>query len=366
MYITHLSLSHFRKFTKEKLSFSPQTTILLGDNASGKTSILEAIFLLAAGKSFRAEQDMEMISFESEIGRVQGEITGSTNEKIQLEIVLTKGETMGIKTPFKKCLINGVGKRIIDFVGTLKTVLFWPEDLELVTDSPSLRRRYLDFVLTQVDREYRRSLISYEKGLRQRNRLLEAIRDAGAHRHQLMFWDQLLIKTGAYITQKREEYIHFVNNLQFSIFNFQSNPKSKFPNYQMEYDKSVISRQRLDQYSEEEVAAGVTLVGPHRDDFQFSIFNFQFSKEGRDLSHFGSRGEQRLAVLWLKLGELVYIKEKTGEKPVLLLDDILSELDHSHRKIIFEVIGNQQTILSTTDEHFIDKHILKDVQVIDL
>lgn len=363
MYITHLSLSHFRKFTKEKLSFSPQTTILLGDNASGKTSILEAIFLLAAGKSFRAEQDMEMISFESEIGRVQGEITGSTNEKIQLEIVLTKGETMGIKTPFKKCLINGVGKRIIDFVGTLKTVLFWPEDLELVTDSPSLRRRYLDFVLTQVDREYRRSLISYEKGLRQRNRLLEAIRDAGANHHQLMFWDQLLIKTGAYITQKREEYIDYLNRYQGSGIRGQLNI------YQLVYDRSIISEARLAQYKYEEVAAGVTLVGPHRDDIEFRIMNHELGIKGEDyrnLSHFGSRGEQRLAVLWLKLGELAFIEDKTGEKPVLLLDDILSELDHSHRKIIFEVIGNQQTILSTTDGHFIDKHILKDVQVIDL
>lgn len=372
MYITNLSLSHFRKFTKEKFSFSPRTTILLGDNASGKTSIFEAVVILATGKSFRAEKDMEMISFESEIARVNG-VVRNEKEETNLEAVLTKGETMGIETPFKKCLINGVGKRIIDFVGNLKTVLFWPEDLELVTDSPSLRRRYLDFILTQVDREYRRSLISYEKGIRQRNRLLEAIRDEGAHRHQLIFWDQLLIKNGAYITKKREEYIDYVNRLQISNYKFQIKSKIQNLNYQLEYDKSIMSRQRLDQYSEEEVAAGVTLVGPHRDDFKFEIRSTihstssgQESETLRNLSQYGSRGEQRLAILWLKLGELAYIEGKTGEHPVLLLDDILSELDHVHRKIIFEVIGNQQTILSTTDEHFIDKHILKDVEIVEL
>ena len=362
MIISKLTLQNIRLFKEKDLTFTPNTTIFLGTNASGKTTILEALFLMATGKSFRAEKDSELVSFEEQVGRVGGEIiqstnqqiNKSTNEKIELEIVLTKGEWMGVKAPVKKYSINDVNKRLLDFIGILKVVLFWPEDMELVTDSPARRRKYLDFVLLQVDREYRRSLISYEKGLRQRNRVLEAIRDRGAHRHQLLFWDSLLIQNGEYLSKKREEYIKYLNNFQFSIFNFQ-----------LTYDKSIISRIRLDQYSKEEVAAGVTLVGPHRDDFQFSIFNFQFSKT-RELSHYGSRGEQRLAILWLKLGELSYIENQTGEKPVLLLDDILSELDHEHRKIIFEVINQQQTIMTMTDVHFIEKEKMQNTKVIEI
>lgn len=356
MTITNLSLQNFRSYSKKEFIFSPTATVIIGPNAGGKTNLLEAIFLLAVGRSFRAEQDREMIAIGCEVGRSKGIIKQLSNEAIQeerkeeteLEVLLTCGEVMGVKTPIKKYSVNGVGKRMLDFVGRLKVVLFWPQDLELVTNSPSLRRRYLDFVLSQVDREYRRTLISYEKGLHQRNKVLEAIRDHGAHRHQLMFWDQLLVKNGEYITKKREEYINYLNNCQWSAVGGQ------LSRYQLVYDKSIISRARLNQYSQEEIAAGITLVGPHRDDVKFKV---KSEEELRDLSHFGSRGEQRLAIFWLKLGELAFIEKITGEKPVLLLDDILSELDHKHREIIFEVIGNQQTVITTTDEHFLDKSL---------
>ncbi|MCJ7740140.1 AAA family ATPase, partial [Candidatus Microgenomates bacterium] len=165
MNITSLKLSNFRLYKKSSFSFSPDVTVLLGSNASGKTNILESIFLLATGKSFKADSDREMIAFGKEMGRVEGVIT---NNPIKLEVMITSGEVMGVKTPFKKFTVNGVAKRMLDFAGILKVVLFWPEDLELVTDSPSRRRKYLDFVLLQTDREYRRCLLSYEKGLRQR------------------------------------------------------------------------------------------------------------------------------------------------------------------------------------------------------
>lgn len=371
MIVKSLNFFDFRKFKKKEFTFAPSVNIIIGPNAIGKTNILESLFLLATGKSFRAEESAEMISFEKEVGRVKGIIKQLNSEAIkekeeetELEILLTRGEVMGNKVPLKKYSINGVNKAMLDFVGNLRVVLFWPQDLELVTDSPALRRRYLDFVLMQTDREYRRNLHSYEKGLRQRNKVLEAIRDAGAHSHQLIFWDQLLIKSGEYITEKREKYIHFVNNFQLPITNFQLNQKSQFLNYRLEYDKSIISRDRLDQYSREEVAAANTLVGPHRDDFKFETRNSKL--ETRNLSHFGSRGEQRLGVLWLKLGELAYMEEATGDKPVLLLDDIFSELDHERRKIIFDVIGNQQTIMTTTDMHLLEKAKIKDAKMVEL
>lgn len=373
MIIKSVSLENFRNHGKKIFPFSADLSIVIGPNTSGKTNLLESVYFLALGKSFRAGKDIETISFNSELTRISGIIEQLSDnlinkpekELIELEVVLTKGEIAGIKVPYKKYQINKIAKRHVDFSSRLKVVLFWPQDLQLVTDSPSLRRKYLDYVLMQADREYRRTLLSFERGMRQRNRLLEAIRDKGVLKQQLMFWDQLLIKAGEYITKKREEYIDFINKVE----NPNSNPpvggqlsNYKFPNYQLFYDKSVISRQRLDQYNMQEIAAGVTLVGPHRDDVKFKVMEDSY----RDLASFGSRGEQRLAILWLKLGELSYIEKSTGDKPVLLLDDILSELDHGYRAIIFDIISKQQTIMTTTDKHFIPEKYFKQAKVIEL
>ena len=366
MPITKLNLQNIRRFSDKQIDFQNSLNIIVGPNAIGKTIILEAIFMLSLGKSFRAEQDREIISFDEDLGRIGGTIS-YPNEATKLELVLTNGVVMGEKTPYKKFFVNGVAKSMSDFTGRLKVVLFWPQDMELVTNSPSLRRRYLDFVLMQTDPEYRRTIVSYEKGIRQRNKILEAIREGNARRHQLMFWDQLLIKAGEYISRKREEYIDFVNKLQISSANRQS--ELKMPNYQLDYDKSIISADRLMQYKEEEVAAGVTLVGPHRDDIKFRIKNLELrikNEEYRDLSHYGSRGEQRLAILWLKLGELAFFEDQCQDKPILLLDDIFSELDRDHRQIIFNMIGDKQTIITTSDLQLIDAKIIKNVEPIEL
>jgi len=331
MSIAKIQLTNFRNFKKKVIDFSQEVTVIVGPNASGKTNILEALYLLSAGKSFRARVEDEMIGYGAETARVSGSVVDSN-----LETVLTHGDN---GWPRKKLLVNGVPKRLIDFTGNFQVVLFGPWDLDLVTASPSLRRNFLDMVLSQVDREYRRASLSYEKGLRQRNRLLFRIREEGLSRGQLLFWNQLLIKNGDLLSAKREDFIEFAN-LQAGL-NDQK--------FQLEYDKSAISEARLEQYAEEEVAAATTLVGPHRDDFVFRITN----DESRNLSSFGSRGEQRMAVLWLKLAELAFIKEKIREQPTLLLDDILSELDHEHRKVVIGILGRQQTIITTADEHFV-------------
>ena len=343
MNIANLTLQNFRSYSKKTFSFSPETTLIVGPNTAGKTNILEAIMFFATGKSFRADQDREAVRWGSELARVCARISDET----ELEIVLTQGEVAGATAPIKKYLVNGVPRRQVDFVGNLRVVLFWPEHLELVTDSPSLRRRYLDSVLAQVDREYRRSLLSYERGLRQRNRLLDLINEGKAGRQQLLFWDQLLIKAGGYVTDKRGEYLDYINSRQSSVFS-----------YQIEYDKSVISESRLEQYNEEEVAAKATLVGPHRDDF--TIF-----KDEKELSKYGSRGEQRLAVLWMKLAELGYIEREAGDRPVLLLDDIFSELDEGHRELVVDLTGKQQTILTSADRDIMGI-IAKDAMLIEL
>lgn len=328
-----IRLQNFRNFDEKLLEFSKGVTVIVGPNASGKTNILEAINLLSTGKSFKARVEEEMINYDEELGRVKAVLS----DKANLEVVLTRGVitrgNLSERIARKRLLVNGVGKRLVDFAGLLKIVLFMPKDLDLVTESPSLRRRFLDSVLSQVDREYRRATLSYEKGLRRRNRLLFRIREEGLSRSHLYFWDKLLIKNGEYITQKREEIVDFIN--------------MRDGGYEVEYDKSIISEGRLEQYKNEEITAATTLVGPHRDDLIFY-------KEKKDLAKYGSRGEQRMGVLWLKTSELAFIEDKTHEKPTLLLDDIFSELDHEHRKLVGEISKNQQTIITTADPHYIE------------
>lgn len=358
----------------KEINFSSSVTFVVGPNASGKTNILEAIFLLSTGKSFKAKIEEEMINYDASIARIEGKLesgekyksgSGEDFRKLslnlqkadKLEVVLTRGEIdIGgdkfEKAPRKKLVVNGISRRLIDFAGNLKTVLFGPWDMDLVTQFPALRRKFLDNVLSQVDREYRRSILSYEKGLKQRNRLLLRIREEGLSRSQLLFWDRLLIKNGDYISRKREEFIDFTNRLEIG------NP---FDIFELEYDKSAISEARLEQYAQEEVAAATTLVGPHRDDIIFKARNS--NQRERDLSRFGSRGEQRMAVLWLKLSEFCFIERVSGDKPLFLLDDIFSELDREHRQIIFDLLkkrGNYtnfslgQSIITTTDKHYLE------------
>ena len=337
--IQKVKLTNFRNFSDKSLNFGDKITVVVGPNGSGKTNILETLFLLSTGKSFKAKLESESINYNENLARVTGEI-GET----KLEAVLTK-DVVG--WPKKRLLINGVPKRSIDFAGNFKTVLFGPWDMDLVTESPSVRRKFLDIVLSQTDREYRRSVLSYEKGLRQRNKLLWQIRESGVPRSQLLFWNQLLIKNGDYISNKREEFINFAN----------STPSLNDHKIELKYDRSAISETRLEQYKNEEIASATTLVGPHRDDFIF------FQNE-RELAAYGSRGQQRMGVLWIKMAELNYIQEKSGERPTLLLDDIFSELDHEHRDLVLKIADTQQTIITTADPHFVQN--LKTVEKIEL
>lgn len=308
--LNKILLTNFRNYQKREFEFG-QTSIIVGNNGAGKSNIMEAIYLLATGKSFRADYDSEMILYNA-----QCSVLSAQSSEIELKITISDR---------KRFEVNQIPRRQIDFVGNMRAVLFAPQDMELVTGSPSHRRRYLDFVISQVDREYRRCLISYEKGLRQRNKLLSLIRDGLAQRHQLYFWDRLLIKDGEYLTLAREKYLKELPTI---------------------YDKSIITEERLKQYEVEEVASATTLVGPHRDDFQILY-------QEKNVSKYGSRGEQRMSVLKLKQREIEYL----GGQPLLLLDDIFSELDHNHREEVMKIISNYpgQVIATTVDEHLLPK-----------
>lgn len=348
MYLKSLSLQNFRSYRKSNFTFHEGTTVVLGPNTSGKTNMLEAISYLSTGDSFRTEKDTDIIRFGQDFARITGEI-----EDKKLEFVITNIH--------KKYLVNGVSKRRADFAGNLTSVTFAPSDLDIIVGSPSLRRRVLDDVLLQTDRNYRLSFASYIKALRQRNALLEQIREQGIGRQRLEYWDNLVIENGSYISEKREELINYFNTSKKDIFDF-----SIF------YDKNIISKDRLLKYKDAEVASGVTLVGPHRDDLSILIHankntaNASDASESKDVKFYGSRGQQRLVILQLKLLMLSFIEKANGERPILLLDDIFSELDSGHIDLVSKMIQNQQTILTTTHSEFIDKKFLAKATIIEL
>lgn len=349
MYLKNISLQNFRSYDKADFDFAKKT-LIVGPNTVGKSNIIEAISLISNGRSFKADKDTQMLKFGKEVGRVKGSIGD-----LELEVVLTSGEVKGEKAPTKKYLVNGVSKRRVDFVGNLQTVIFSPLDLEIVIGSPGTRRNFMDEVLEQVDFDYRVAVFEYEKGIRQRNSLLDLTRKQ-LHRDlkQFEYWDNLVIKYGNIITQKREELVAYLNSQNKEIFDFG-----------VVYDKSVISKARLLQYQEEEKIVGVTLVGPHRDDLIFEMFDNE-THTARNIKFFGSRGQQRLAVLQIKLLQLAFFEAKKSESPLLLLDDIFSELDEGHIEHVLEMLENRDTVITTTHEEFVPKKYQDGAKIIRL
>ena len=333
MRLERLTLDHFRSYVKQVFHFGT-TTVVVAPNGAGKTNILEAINLLATGVSERAGETSEMIQFNAEIGSVAG-VVEHNDERSELSVVLTKGSYMGKATPKRRYLVDGVARTKSALVGKLSVVMFRPEDMRLIEGSPSRRRGYMDETLSMAHTDYARALSVYEASLKRRNRLLDAIRDGLARREQLSYWDQSIIKNGNILSDYRRDFLDYLSGLATS-----------FGSYLLEYDASTISPSRLAQYSEAEVAVGYTLVGPHKDDFVIR-------SEGRDLMKYGSRGEQRLAVLFLKLGNLQYIEEKLKIKPILLLDDIFSELDQEHREEVVKMCEGRQTIITSAEEEVV-------------
>lgn len=346
MVLKSLLLKNFRNYTKAEFKFNPHTTIIIGPNAMGKTNILEAVYLLSTGKSFRTDKDKQILRF----GQTVCGIKGSAED--ELEIILSESLTGFLQ---KKYLINGVSKRRADFATKMPVVLFTPVDLDLVAGQPGIRRKFLDEVLTQIDPGYHQSFLSYTKALRQRNALLEQAQEVGVRDDKLFaYWDDLLIKNGQSISNLRAKLIDFINNRKKEIFDFE-----------LEYDRSEISIERLLQYKNAEIGAGVTLVGPHRDDVIIRSQN-KISKSKEEVRYFGSRGQQRLVALEMKLAQIAIIKKRTDQEPLLLLDDVFSELDATNIVHVLDLMNIYQTIATTTHEEFVGKHDLKNLEMIRL
>ncbi len=338
MVIKELKLTNYRNHAKLKLSFDPLINLVIGDNGTGKTNILESIEVLATTKSFRARYDRDLILLNKEYTSIEG-ILDSDNEDDVIELQITKSPLTD-NTSSKKAKINKVSKTLSSFSHFLKCVMFSPEDIEIVTGTPSQRRRYLDLVLFQVDTKYKKAISGLHATIKRRNKILESIRETGGGREQLPFWNAKLIEYSEYIQQKREMFVSYTNSrLQKNGRHLARYAKD----ITLSYQPNLATSARLEEYCEREIAAKTTLIGPHRDDFHIVQNN-------GDMAYFASRGEQRTAVFLIKLAEYTFIENLTGIKPILLLDDIFSELDEAHKESIIAYINEGQTIITSANE----------------
>lgn len=351
MLLKSLFLQNFRNYKEGSFHFKHGMNLIVGPNAAGKTNLLEAIFLLSSGRSFKAEKYDQMVRFGEQFSRVKGilESFSETDDDVESQVVINCSQGFSKK----KFSINGVAKGRAGFAGKFTVVLFLPTDLDIVIGNPSARRGFLDDVLEQTDYEYSAALATYTKALRQRNALLGQVQERGERDMKAFsYWDSLLIANGQIIASKREELISFINQRQKSFFGFE-----------LVYDKSEISTERLAKYVAAEIGAGVTLVGPHRDDF--FIFKPSAGESG-NVKYFASRGQQRLVVLELKLSQIAFMENRTGQRPMLLLDDIFSELDKTYIGHILEILPDYQTIITTTHKEFAGGLPLRGGNIIEL
>ena len=376
MRLKRLSLTNFRNYLRLELDLPPQITLLHGGNAQGKTNLLEAIYYLSAATSPQAEADRQLINWRAweedlPFARLTTDIIEEGPLR-RLEITLLPSSQGSLRKEIK---INGVKRRVADLLGLLKVVIFLPQDVGLIAGSPSPRRRYLNALISQVDRAYPRALQEYGRVLIRRNHLLRRLRER-ADFGQLEFWDERLVERGSQLIAARLRAVSGLNDLAQEIHLHLTGEeedlrlfyKSSLPleegarsPYQLPLDIlhhpasqmlqpqlaaaeiANLFHQRLRERRRQEIERGVTLVGPHRDDLRFFV-------GGMDLTIYGSRGQQRTCALSLKLAQVGLIRTEAGEEPILLLDDVMSELDPARRKYLLASIERQEQVIITATE----------------
>ena len=373
MLLNSLSLANFRSYRQLELELPYPVVLFKGDNGQGKSNLLEAIYFLATTRSLRAGSDRELISWDAlnepiPYARVAGTVIKAGGE-LRVEIVIRAdrpdrsasalGEIEGAPTSLSKRIkINGVVKRALDLLGQINVVMFSPQDLDLIAGAPAIRRRYLDIVNCQVDTRYCRSLQQYNRVHHQRNHLLKQIRDGKQPPETLEFWSEELVKSGAYLLFRRHETASALNARLESFFrrltgtgkklrmDYRSTVEEAAAGTEAQRDLASIAelfREGLRRYQKREIVQGLSLLGPHRDDLLFFA-------DGINMNIYGSRGEQRAVALALKLAEVEFLQSTTGERPLLLLDDVMSELDPLRRLLLLETIGFAgQTLVTATE-----------------
>ncbi|MDQ4044284.1 MAG: DNA replication and repair protein RecF, partial [Chloroflexota bacterium] len=378
MHLETLSIAQFRCHAGVRMTVPDAGVRIVGPNGSGKTSILEAIGMLAITRSFRGANDRDVVSWGSgedfgvaPFSRIEATVE-TDGERRRLGIALELADD-GETVQSKRFFVDDRSTTAHGLVGNLRTVTFTPEDVQLVIGPPADRRRALDVLISQFDRSYMRHLAAYGRVLRQRNGLLKVFArdrvrpEATAAVMQLAFWDEQLVAEGGYLIARRARVVDELDTAikgradsvsDGSEFGLRYDPRVRVQPESLTRDAPLSDsairateafRQDLEAHREDEFRRGMTLTGPHRDDILYLY-------EGRSLARFGSRGQQRLAVLTLKLAEADVISAESGDMPVFLLDDVLSELDPRHRSMLLDELARRQaqTILTSADDAALD------------
>ena len=335
MYIKKVKLTNFRNYKEQKIELTDKMNVFYGDNAQGKTNILEAIYLCAIGKSFRTKKEKELINFQENFSEIEVDYEKKDRSgKIKLEI-----------SDKKTFYSNGIKiKKISEILGKINIVMFSPDDIDILKGSPNKRRKFLDIMISQLRPSYLYNLNQYIKTMEQRNNYLRQIKYNNKDINLLDIWDEKLIDLGEKIYNYRKEFIEkidiILNNIHKKITEEKENIKIEYISNYIEKNKfkeNLIKKRQLD------IEKGYTTIGIHRDDFIIYI-------NDKPVNLYGSQGQNRTVVLSLKITELEIASEEIGEKPVLLLDDFMSELDEKRRNSFFDNIENIQVLITCTDK----------------
>jgi DNA replication and repair protein RecF len=375
MYLRHLSLTNFRSLTRLDADLPRRAVVLTGQNAQGKTSVLEAIYFLAAFTSFQTNTDRQMVNFHEArnplaVTRLVADYQrGKTKHRLEARLILEPTGANGQRLR-KEILLDGAKRNINDVIGHFNAVIFVPQMSQIIEGGPDERRRYLNLALSQAVPAYARTLGDYTQALTQRNALLKALNENGGNPNQLEVWDEALVKSGAQIILWRIQAIQEIERLASRVHHeltrgteilrlayepaYDPLPK---PDGQLglkldtAIDRSSIEIKEIQEgfltklktIRGEEIARGVTTIGPHRDDLRFVI-------NKADVSDYGSRGQIRTTLLALKLAEVEWMKERTGEYPVILLDEVMAELDASRRADLLRYVTQESQVLFTATD----------------
>ena len=344
MRLRSLTLQQFRSYPEHRITFGEESVhMFVGPNGAGKTNILEAVSLLSLTKSCQKAEEADIIAWGEDYYRIRAEAVSDEGQEHTLELA-----SQIAPRKQKACFVNDVKVSIGEMVGVLPTVIFLPQDLELFTGAPAHRRAFLDQLLCQVSPEYMQTLLQYQKILKQRNSLLRKIADGVARRTDLAVWDEKAAETGTVVMLRRLELCEV---LQCTFEQELSSLGEDWQDAQIIYERKGEMRDfgtakselmdLLSHFQERDIILQSTTVGPHRDDWKIVV-------DGRDISTFASRGQQRTAVLALLFLEVSYLELQRGEKPLILLDDVFSELDDHHQVSLLQSLEGHQVIITTT------------------
>jgi DNA replication and repair protein RecF len=376
MYLKHLSLTNFRSFARLDIDLPKRVVLLVGSNAQGKTSVLEAIYFLAAFTSFQTNTDRQLVNFRAArehlaVTRLVAEYQrGKAKHRLEVRLILEPTGVVNGQRLRKEILLDGVKKQAGDVIGHFNAVIFVPQMSAIIEDGPEERRRYLNLAISQSNPTYARVLSEYTQALGQRNALLKALNERGGDAHQLQVWDETLAKSGAQIIQWRIQAVQEIERVASRVHHelthgsevlrmayepaYEPLPR---PNGQIGLNlDTVVDRsslkleeiqngflEKLEQLRGEEIARGVTTIGPQRDEIRFFA-------NGIDLGDYGSRGQIRTTLLSLKLAEVEWMKDRTGEWPMILLDEVMAELDLQHRADLLHYVSETEQVLFTATD----------------